>query len=193
MLNPMMNNQTQSLLNQLQAGDEGVIQLLFKEHYSYLCKSVYRYVKDGSTTEDIVQNVFMKLWTKRESINVKTSFKPYLRRMAINEAISYLRGLKRYSEPDLIPEAMTDANDNVERQYLQSELSEQVRNAIDSLPPKCRTVFLLSRYEELTYKEIAEKMEISPKTVENQMSKALKVLRVALKSYLAMLLLFLLM
>ena len=106
--------------------------------------------------------------------------------MAINEAISFLRRQKHFETEDTIDHAYGGSPHTGEDQVLQTELEENVTAAINSLPPKCRAVFQLSRYEGLSYKEIAAKMEISVKTVENQMGKALRVLREKLKGYLSM-------
>ena len=110
--------------------------------------------------------------------------------MAVNEALAYLRSNKRFQQEEFSMDVVTGEDASAEEQYLHSELQERVTAAIDSLPPKCRTIFQLSRFEELTYREIAERLDISVKTVENQMSKALKVLRVKLKNYLHLFILF---
>jgi RNA polymerase sigma-70 factor (ECF subfamily) len=107
--------------------------------------------------------------------------------MAINEALGHLRKNKVYIE-ELDPQTNKELAPDVEKQLLHSELENEIRAAIDNLPPRCRTVFQLSRFEELTYQEIADKMEISIKTVENQMGKALRVLREQLQQYLNLIL-----
>ncbi|MFK7933222.1 MAG: RNA polymerase sigma factor [Saprospiraceae bacterium] len=163
------------------------MQELFRECYPAVCRAMYRIVREQATVEDLAQNVFIRFWEKRHSINITSSVGAYLNRMGVNEALAYLRKNKRYEIEELTPQTRI-ANDTVvssEQTYLQTELKEQVKQAIDKLPPRCRLVFQLSRYEELTYKEIAAKLEISVKTVENQMGKALKVLRAELKGYLS--------
>lgn len=146
---------------------------------------MYRIVRDQATVEDLAQNVFIRFWEKRHSINITSSLGAYLNRMGINEALGYLRKNKRYEIEELTPQTRiaNDTVDSSEQTYLYNELQNQVKQAIDKLPPRCRLVFQLSRYEELTYKEIAAKLDISVKTVENQMGKALKVLRAELKNY----------
>lgn len=145
---------------------------------------MYRFIRDKSTVEDLAQNVFIRFWEKRHKINITSSIRAYLNRMAINEAIGYLRKNKKWDIEEITPNTPTSAAYSVEEQYLQSELEVKIRQAIDSLPPKCRAIFQMSRFDDLTYREIAEKLGISIKTVENQMGKALRVLRKKMKGYL---------
>lgn len=145
---------------------------------------MHRFLKDKSTVEDLAQNVFIRFWEKRNQIKVTSSVKAYLNRMAINEAIGYLRKNKKWDIEEVTPNTPTQSASSVEEQYLHTELETKITNAIDSLPPKCRAVFQMSRFDDLTYREIAEKLGISIKTVENQMGKALRVLRTKMKGYL---------
>lgn len=145
---------------------------------------MHRFLKDKSTVEDLAQNVFIRFWEKRHQIKVTSSVKAYLNRMAINEAIGYLRKNKKWDIEEVTPNTPTQSASSVEEQYLHTELETKITNAIDSLPPKCRAVFQMSRFDDLTYREIAEKLGISIKTVENQMGKALRVLRTKMKGYL---------
>lgn len=187
-----MEEQTQQhLLERIRAGDKGALQDMFLEYYSYVCQRMLRLIKDQSLVEDLAQEVFLRFWQKRERIEVNTSLKAYLGRMAINEALQYLRSRKYYPEEVDEDRQNLGADRSAEDQFLDHELSDYIREAIDQLPPKCRLVFTLSRYEGMSYKEIAQHMDISSKTVENQMGKALKILREALKPYLQMGLLFL--
>ena len=167
----------------LNNSDEKVVRLLFDEYYEYLCKSIYRVVPDASVAEDIVQEVFMELWKKRENIRITTSVKAYLRRSALNRALNYLRKNKvRFEEEDQIPDmGMQDVSGQTNLEVM--ELKDRIHGIIDELPERCRIIFGMSRFEEMSYKEIAEALEISVKTVENQMSKALKILRVRLEPY----------
>ncbi len=175
---------TEELLGRLKADNKQAMKLIFQEHYSMVCQVVYRYIKDRDTVEDVAQDVFIKLWEKRQQINITSSFGAYLRRMAMNESISFLRKHKKHEHDEV--DANTGGNDSSSEQlFLDGELSDNIMAAIDRLPPRCRMIFQLSRFEELTYKEIAAKLDISVKTVENQMGKALKLLREWLQDYLA--------
>lgn len=174
------------ILHRLQSDDHNVLKSLFQEHYKSVCRSIYRFVKDKNAVEDIAQDVFIKFWEKRKQINITSSVAAYLHRMGTNEAISYLRRKKHFEPEDVIEYSVPNQLYTAEDDMLQNELQQNITTAINSLPPKCRAIFQLSRFEDLTYKEIAAKLDISVKTVENQMGKALKVLRGKLKGYLGM-------
>ena len=139
-------------------------------------------VRQSDIAEDLAQDVFVRLWEKRESLNITSSIGAYLRRMAINEGISHLRKNKKVSFEEFDKSQHADVVMSAEDAYLGQELKHKIQSAIDTLPPRCRIIFQLSRHEELTYKEIAQKLDISVKTVENQMGKALKILRELLKN-----------
>ena len=184
----MSTQRAENILTRLKSDDRAALKDLFQEHYPLVCQAIHRFIRDHATTEDLAQEVFLRFWEKRHSIEVTSSLPAYLRRMAINEALGYLRRSKRYEEDEFTPENEAGTHASAEETYLHSELQESVTAAINTLPPKCRTVFQLSRYEELTYREIADQMGISVKTVENQMGKALKILRERLQGYLHFLL-----
>ena len=170
-------------LDRLQAGDKHALQEIFQAFYPKVCQTILRLVKDPATAEDLAQEVFFRFWQKREQIQINSSVEAYLRRMAVNEGLGYLRSKKYFSE-DLDNQVHLSAGSTAEEQYLHTELSDNIHQAIDGLPPKCREVFQLSRFEEMSYQEIANEMGISIKTVENQMGKALKILRGHLSRYL---------
>lgn len=181
----MPEKKEKDVLQLLKADDPETVKQLFYEFYPFLCHTVYRIVKDKAIAEDLAQDTFFKFWNKRESIDIQTSLKAYLRRMAVNEALYYLRKNKKFQkDQDVEPGDLGAATETVEEQLLHQELEDKIAVAINTLPPRCQEVFRLSRFEDLSYKEIAAKLEISIKTVENQMGKALKVLRAALKDYL---------
>ncbi len=170
------------ILASLKADDKLVFQQVFHQHYPMVCQTVFRFVRDQDAAKDIAQTVFIKFWEKRNQLNITSSLPAYLRRMAVNEAISAIRKKERTTiNQQSIP---LPTIISTEEQYVGKELGEHVQLAIDQLPPRCREVFMLSRYEELSYKEIAARLDISIKTVENQMGKALRVLRDLLKAYL---------
>lgn len=167
--------------------DKMALKELFQAYHGYVCATIYKIIKEQNTVEDLAQEVFLRFWQKRDQITISTSVQAYLRRMAINEALGHLRKKKVFEE-EINQETMGGSTSGGEDQYLHGELKDQVRAAVDQLPSRCRTVFQLSRYEEMSYKEIAAEMDISVKTVENQMGKALKFLRKELKNYLHFLL-----
>jgi len=175
----------QEILKLLKADNSETVKQLFYQFYPFLCNTVFRILKDKALAEDLAQDTFFKFWDKRASINIQTSLKAYLRRMAVNEALYYLRKNKKFQkDSEVEPSALGGSTNTVEDQLLQQELEDKIAAAINTLPPRCQEVFRLSRFEDKSYKEIAAKLEISIKTVENQMGKALKMLRAALKDYL---------
>ncbi len=183
-MTPMPTTQDQQqILDRLRNDDQSALQELFDQCYQPVCTTIHRFIKDHALVEDLAQEVFVRFWEKRHTLQINSSLNGYLRRMAINEALGHLRRKKVYIE-ELDPQTNNETAPDVEKQLLHSELEDEIRAAIDNLPPRCRTVFQLSRFEELTYQEIADKMEISIKTVENQMGKALRVLREQLQQYL---------
>ncbi len=163
---------------------ERAIEILFRRHYTYLCQAVYRILLDEHLAEDLVQDVFFELWKKYHRLTINISYRAYLRRAVINKSLNYIRDHRRvhFEQQDDLP--LTTSLADAEQLLEKAELQELIDRAIDQLPDRCRVVFVLSRFEDLTYREIAESLDISEKTVENQISKALRWLRSALGPYL---------
>lgn len=150
------------------------------------------FVHDTDVVEDIVHDIFVNLWDKRDTIQEEKSVKSYLFRSVHNRCLNYIRDTKKFVDSEEY-ENQTEiilSEDNNES-YETAELEVRIQDAINSLPEKCREVFLKSRVDELKYSEIAEILNISIKTVENQISKALKILREKLGDYLPVFLSFL--
>lgn len=178
------NSYQHSVLNlttRLRNDDKTVLKELFDAHYQAVCYAVHRIVGERGVTEDLAQQVFIRFWEKRNQIQIDTSPRAYLHKMAVNEALAWLRAKKNQQPEEITASTPMPLQMDGEGILLNSELNDQIHKAIDSLPPRCRAVFQLSRFEELSYQEIADKMEISIKTVEHQMGKALRVLREGLK------------
>lgn len=185
----MANVELVDILSRLRANDQSVLKELFQAHYPSVCKTIHRFIIDKNLVEDLAQEVFIRFWRKRQDLNITSSVPAYLRRMAINEALGHLRKQKYYEE-EITPNTMGGSAESGEEQFLYAELEGSIKDAIDALPPRCRSVFQLSRFEDHTYQEIADKMGISIKTVENQMSKALRILREQLSGYLQLLIIW---
>lgn len=134
-------------------------------------------IGDGSTAEDIAQEVFVQVWKKRESLNVNISLKGYLRRAAVNRTLNHLRSKKVEFEQEEAILHVPDREPTTQKELEAKDLKKLIDKSINSLPERCRIIFGLSRFEELSYREISESLGISVKTVENQMSKALKIIR----------------
>jgi RNA polymerase sigma-70 factor (ECF subfamily) len=137
--------------------------------------------------EDVVQKMFCKLWDQRTELNIKTSIKSYLYRAVHNSCLNRIKQTKTRAEHNQrYTYNMPDTAGSSSIEY--SELQQQIAKALETLPPKCREVFELSRMQQLSYAEIAERLGISANTVENHIAKALKLLRGSLKDFLAILL-----
>ena len=172
-------------INELKAGSTRCFEALFKQWYEPLCRYAYSMLHDHEEAEDIVQKIFCKLWDQREKMEIHTSIKSYLYRMVHNACLNKIKQWQTRAEHHEQIAACSVATGNpVEQTIGYKELSHQVELAIDTLPTRCREVFLLSRMQYLSYAQIAQKLQISPNTVEVQIVKALKVLREKLKDYL---------
>jgi RNA polymerase sigma-70 factor, ECF subfamily len=165
--------------------NEASFEAAFREYYTSLYRVVYPILKNRDSAEDVVQDLFVRLWNKRDSIVVSSSLKSYLYRAAINSAFDQLDKYKKevHMGDKPLKEELVSMNETEE--YLAGKEAEaRISKAMEKLPPACRTVFIMSREEDMTYQEIADSLQISIKTVENQVGKALKILREELKPHL---------
>ena len=163
-----------------------VFEKLYFEYYTYLCQSIYRFIRDEEITRDIVQDVFLKYWKKIHELRINESPKAYLKRACINEALNYIKEKdRRKNRENIYSEEIAQTKNNSSQPdsiYIADETSENINKAIDQLPPACRTTFLLSRHEQKSYKEIASLLSISVNTVEKHIGKALKILRMIVRN-----------
>ena len=174
-----MFSSTNSLKN-----DASYLEVFFKNHYKALCFAANNIVNDHAAAEDVVQDVFVVLLKKEETIEINSSLKAYIFRATINTALNYIK--KNKNTVSMETEVLDAHQYNGvigENSLEQLELEESVNQAINLLPPKCKAVFLLNRYEDMKYREVAEHLGVSIKTVENQMGKALRRLRSHLRPY----------
>jgi RNA polymerase sigma-70 factor (ECF subfamily) len=180
------------LLATLQAGDITAFEMLFKTYYQPLCNYAYTFVQDRDEAEEIVQATFLSVWEKKDKLDIHTGVKPYLYAMVRNAALNILKHEKIKQQHAAVELAVAERSiESVTRTVLASELETRIQKALEKLPEQCRLVFKLSRFEELKYAEIAGQLNISIKTVENQMGKALKIMREQLKDYLPLMFLLL--
>lgn len=164
------------------------VEQLFRSHYRFVCDVIYTYVRDRSRTEDIAQEMFAELWSKRDHLQIHTSAPAYLRRMAITRSLNYIRDSKKHTWDELETTAGAENESMIQpadalQKLEEDELRLMLDDAIDALPEKCRMVFLLNRREEMSYAEVARELDISVKTVENQIGKALRLLRLAVAGH----------
>jgi len=169
------------LLERLKADDRKVFTMLFEYYYTGLVIFADRYMHDTELAEDIVQSVFVRLWENRHAIK-SSSIRYYLANSVKNNCIDVVR--KKETQGKYVQRQMNQTTDHGEDFWAESELKHMIETAISDLPPRCREIFILSRYEGLKSHEIAEKLQLSQRTVENQITKALKILRKELKDYL---------
>jgi len=150
------------------------------------------YVKDIDIAREIVQEVFVKLWEKRANIEVEGKPVSYLGTSVRNRCLNYLRDNRKFSAGILEIEGLGNEHAYTEQDELvTAELRTKIEDATAALPDKCRKIFLLNRMENMKYREIADELDISVKTVEAQMSKALRIMRDKLSEYLSVFILIL--
>lgn len=170
-------------------GSREAFEKLFREHYAVLCAYASRYLPDVTAAEEAVQEVMFRLWVNREKIAIESSSRSYLFRAVRNEALNQLKHRQvRQQHLGAVLQAGEIHGRSAEEEMMTTELAEKIRAAIDRLPPGRKQVFLLSRYEGLSNAEIAARLGISVKTIENQMTAALRSLRLDLREYLPVLL-----
>lgn len=158
---------------------------MFKELFKPLCGFSMKYIGDLDESKNLVHDVFIAVWEKYEDLPEDTNFRSYLFTSTRNRCLNYIRDRKKVVPLEGAHEQGKASEDN---SLEARELEKEIELAINTLPEKCRIVFVMSRYEELKYAEIAEKMNISVKTVEAHMSKALSLLRKALVNFLSLVL-----
>jgi len=163
--------------------DKTAFEQLFRKFFPALMAFSKKILVDEDDAREVVHAVFINLWEKRDSLDTGKSLKSYLFSSVHNRSLNVIRDRKKFSDEEM-PEIASEQD--VQSQLESMELEEKIREVIASLPEKCREIFELNRFEGLKYGEIAQKLDISVKTVENQMSKALKILREKLAYYLAL-------
>jgi RNA polymerase sigma-70 factor (family 1) len=157
-------------------------ELLFRRYYVPLCSHAVRFVYSRAIAEDLVADVFCDFWANRLFEQVATSYRAYLFRMVRNRSLNYLqRELLKYPTESLLEMSMENPVVYPETPSSLEELSQAIEQAVQHLPPQCKHVFLLSRFEGKRIQEIADQLQISPRTVETHISKALAILRQTLR------------
>lgn len=189
---PAMHDIDKIIFEKVRQSDENAFEILFKNYYQALCLYANRYLNDLVASEEIVSEIFTFIWDQRENMVISTSFKSYIFMAVQNRCLNYLKHKKiesRYldylNRKNLVDDAAFQ--NSIIDSYSNKELSIEIEKAIEGLPEKCREIFTLSRFHQLTYKQIAEKLSVSPKTVENQIGIALAKLRIRLREFLTFL------
>lgn len=185
-------NSDKILIKRLKEDDEAAITIIYNIYWKLLYASAFNILKNKELSEDLVQNIFINLWNNRKQLEIKVSLKSYLYASTRYQVFAVIRKNKSISQIEL-----SDDVDNrikktsPETKLMFKELIEQINSVIDSLPNKCRKVYKLSREEQLSHKEISQKLNISTKTVENHITKALKTLKTSLGYIMVVFILFL--
>jgi RNA polymerase sigma-70 factor (ECF subfamily) len=173
-------------------GDKHAFRNIFEAYYESLLCFAFRYLKSKEDAEGAVQDVFLWVWEKREEWHVDGTLRAYLFRAVKYKCLDLLRHekvKKKYMlEHSLSEESTVQSQASIEKEIDAAKFERIAREAIEDLPERARIIYKLSRLEGLTYHEIAEVLEISPKTVESQMARALDILRTRLSKYLVVLL-----
>ena len=168
------------IFQKIKAGDDTAFEQLFLQYYENLCHVAFRVYKDEHKSKDFVQEVFLSIWKRRDTLEINSSVYAYLRKAVMYKSLDFIRAQKlSFPEDKLAKEDSIEAHKHLEEE----ELKILIHKVVDQLPERCRLVFCMSRFEELSHKEIAEKLGISEKTIENQITKALKILRLAVHKY----------
>jgi len=174
-----------SLVTKLREGDNNAFSVIFTSYYKDLVLFALNFTHNIESAEEIVQDLFVKIWEDHETIIINGSLKSYLLKAVHNKCIDRIRHLKirqKYNN-----EVLTNSIDyeyNTDNYLITSELEDLVRTALDKLPPEISQAYRMNRYEGLKYQEIAEKLNVSVRTVEVRIGKALCALRIELQDYL---------
>lgn len=183
------------VLKNLKSGDEKTFEYIFNTYYDSLINYANEIIKDIDTAEEIVEEVFIKIWEQHSKLNINTSLKSYLYKSVYNTSLNHIKhiGVKnKYKSYFMhhMSESSTSGSNYPMSRVIEGELEEIIKNTISELPKKCREIFLLSRYEQLKNDEIAEKLGIAVTTVKTQIGRALKKFKESLSEYLPIAVLF---
>ncbi len=176
------------LIESIKKANAKSFELIFKTYYKRLCTFAYDYTRQKETAEDIVKDFFVGLWNNRQNISISTSLSGYLFRSVRNACINYIQrdmGRNRILSLEELSRLNIKIKEPFSENYpsgniLAKELENKIFTEIDKLPPNCREIFMLSRFEGLSHKNIAEKLNFSENTVKVQIYNALKRLREAI-------------
>lgn len=179
-----LNQQDKELIEKVRNGDKQAFEEMFKRYYKSLCVSALRYIPDEELAEDLVQDMFFRLWEKRENLFITTSLESYLYRSVHNLSINYLNHEKiKRGYKDKVIQGFKNKHYNDDQAYWEFGLEDTIRKSVEMLPEKRRKIFKMSRFEDLKNQEIAQKLNVSVKTVEAQMTQAIRFLRDKLKDF----------
>ena len=179
----MLKSDDKNIIFRINQGDLVAFEHIFRKHYENLCRYAMKILNNADEAEEVVQDLFLVLWQKRETIKIDVSLKAYLYIAVHNRCLKLLRR-KNIEEKFRNSQSKTVVySESPEETANTGEMFEIFERTMDSLPARCSAIFRMSRFEGLKYAEIARKLSVSVKTVEANMGKALKMLRKNLKDY----------
>ncbi len=169
----------------IRQGQEPAFEQMFRTYYERLCHHATKVLRDADEAEEMVQTVFLGIWEKRRELDINQSLKAYLYRAVHNHCLNRIKhyGVRETHRQHTL-HVQSEGYEDVEETIEGSELEARIAAAVGRLPEQCQVIFRLSRFEELKYQEIADQLGLSIKTVENQIGKALKIMRRELADYL---------
>ncbi|HLR89496.1 MAG TPA: RNA polymerase sigma-70 factor [Balneolaceae bacterium] len=172
----MRTNTDDELIQRIKEADQAALEVLFERYYYALCDFAFQYVRSFDLTEEIVSDVFLNIWKRRERLNITSSFKAYIFRAVRNQSINYLKKENRdFDSLDLLENEASEEY-QPDEELIFCELENRIEVLLNTLPPRRKLIFKLSRIEGFTYQEIADILSISIHTVQNQMVQAVKTL-----------------
>jgi RNA polymerase sigma-70 factor (ECF subfamily) len=177
-----MTPEEELIWKQIQKKDSRTFESYYKMHYKNFFMMAFKYLKNTELSEEIVNDVFMKIWEDGDKISIDSSLKSYIYRAIINRSLNEIQ--KNKKDFNLAVDLFHTQDESYElKEIEENELSIKLYKAIDLLPEQCKKVFQLSRFEELKQQEIADRMGISIKTVKNHITHALKTLSKSLDGF----------
>lgn len=187
-----MNESEKKLFLRIKRGEKKAFDRLFEDHFQNLCNYAFLFVKDETAAEEIVAEVFYRLWCKRNEINIRVSIKKYLFKSVYNVSLNYLKHIgvvNYYKDLSIImhkeKEIFSEDYGSTPLAMLEyDEMEELVNNIIDNLPEQCKKIFTMNRFKGMKYQEISKELNISMSTVKYHMSTALNTLKDKLNGFL---------
>ena len=179
----MTENELQFIVENVKSGDREAFNKLFRQFYTSLIRFSFRFVADEDMAAEVVQDFFVKLWSNHENLNINSSFKSYMMQSVRNMSLTYINKERSHAEANLSVFSEEGEDFDASEKLQGQNLEDAYRKIVAEMPEKRREVFMLSRFDGLKYAEIAERLNLSQKTVEAHMSAAIKQLKEGLKDY----------
>lgn len=185
---PLVQLSDSDIVNAIRQGQESAFEQMFRTYYERLCRYADTLLKDADEAEEMVQTVFLTIWEKRAELEITLSLKAYLYRAVHNHCLNRIKHFSvRETHREYSLYFQADGYDSVTEAIQANELEERIERAVSKLPEQCQVVFRMSRFDEMKYQEIADQLGLSVKTIENQIGKALRIMRHELADYLPLL------